>query len=156
MHQEQDVEGHRGSAGHRRQLLWRLHAQEALRQEPPALRVPVRPRRHRPATAPPADGAGLGQEEEGGHASPAAARALAGLAGLQGLLLRAELRERRGRGRLVSGRPAAGAAGAAPIWRAAGCVSPGLPQQRPVSVGSPGSERLARRRAAQAAGSTFR
>ena len=149
VHQEQDLEGHRGIAGHRSQLLGRLHAQEALRQESPALRVPVRPRRHRPGAHPAADRARLRQEEEAAPRT-AATRALAGLAGLEGLLLRAELRER-WTGQLG---PAWSPTGTS-VWRAAGRLPSGLPQQRPVLFGSSGSERIAWRRAAQAPGSAI-
>lgn len=57
------MEGHRRSAGHRRVVVGGVHAEEALHQEPAGVRVPLRPRRHRPA-AHHQPGRGLHQEEE--------------------------------------------------------------------------------------------
>lgn len=48
--QEQDVEGHRGPARHRRLLVRRLYAPQTLYQESVSVRVSLRPRWHRPST----------------------------------------------------------------------------------------------------------
>ena len=48
MHQQEGVEGHRSPAGHRSVLLGGVHLEEALRQEPAAVRVSLRARRYRP------------------------------------------------------------------------------------------------------------
>lgn len=44
--EEQDMEGHRGHAGHRSLVFGRLHPEEALHEKPAGVRVPVRPGRN--------------------------------------------------------------------------------------------------------------
>lgn len=57
------MEGHSRPARHRRVVVRRVHAAQALHEEPARVRVPLRPRRHRPA-ADHQPGGSVDQEEE--------------------------------------------------------------------------------------------
>lgn len=61
--EKQNVEGHRRVTRHRGLIIGRLHAPEALHEELASVRMPLRPRRHRPTTHH-QPGGSVNQEEE--------------------------------------------------------------------------------------------
>ena len=98
VHKEQNVERHCCSIRHRCQLIRGLHSQEALRQEPLVLRVPLWSRWHRPQ--PPSRASRRRLEEEKGRprSHPAATSStFTRISGLEGLDLVSEQHQLGGR-----------------------------------------------------------